>query len=114
MGSLTVEHNSASFGGDLTFSGTLSHRGEQFGNAGFETYSFQTGPDITIEAHTQFDLSMTYIKEMDTGNKLKLVVYGTDILDNDGRVSRAFDAGAFAWQELVAGREVGVTLGYSF
>ena len=114
MGSLTVEHNSASFGGDLTFSGTLSHRGEQFGNAGFETYSFQTGPDITIEAHTQFDLSMTYIKEMDTGNQLKLVVYGTDILDNDGRVSRAFDAGAFAWQELVAGREVGVTLGYSF
>jgi hypothetical protein len=57
---------------------------------------------------------MTYIKEMDTGNQLKLVVYGTDILDNDGRVSRAFDAGAFAWQELVAGREVGVTLGYSF
>lgn len=114
MGSLTVEHNSSSFGGDLTLSGTLSHRGEQFGNAPWESYSFATGPDITIEAHTQFDLSMTYIKEVGTGDKLKVVVYGTDLFDGDGRVGRAFDAGAFAWQELVDGRAFGVTLGYEF
>ena len=44
----------------------------------------------------------------------KLMVYGTDVLESDGRVSRAFDAGAFAWQELVPGRQWGVTLGYEF
>lgn len=114
MASLTVEHNAARFGGNLTLSGTMSYRGEQFGNAPFESYSFVTGPDVTIESHSQFDLSATYIKELSSGNSVKVILYGTDLLDEDGRVSRAFDAGAFAWQELVAGREVGVTVGYEF
>jgi iron complex outermembrane receptor protein len=113
-GSLTVEHNSNVFGGDLTLSATGSHRGKQFGNAPFETYDFATGPDITIEAHTQLDLSATFITEIGSGQEIKFILYGTDVFDRSGRVSRAFDAGAFAWQELVPGREVGVTVGYSF
>ncbi len=112
-GSLTIEHNSDVAGGELTLAGTFSHKGEVFGNAPWESYSFETGPDITIDAHNQVDLSVGYQRDLDNGT-LKLLLYGTDVFESDGRVSRAFDAGAFAWQELVPGRQVGITIGYDF
>ena len=84
-----------------------------FGNAPWESYNFDTGPDITISSHSQLDLAATFLYPVGDGTA-KLMVYGTDITDGDGRVSRAFDAGAFAWQELVPGRQWGVTVGYEF
>ena len=93
---------------------TFSYKDEVFGNAPFETYSFATGPNITIDSHSQLDLSASYIRELSSGSSIKAIVYVTDALDEDGRISRAFDAGAFAWQELVPGREIGITLGYEF
>lgn len=110
---VTVEHTSALWGGELTLSGSLSYKDEVFGNAPFESYSFVTGPDITIEAHDQLDVSATFIKDLASG-QFKAVLYATDLYDEDGRIARAFDAGAFAWQELVPGRQVGLTLGYQF
>lgn len=111
--SLTVEHGSQVFGGDLVLNGSLSYRSEIFGATDFSTYNKATGPDLGIDSHDQLDLSATYKKEAGTG-VFKIQVYATDVMNSDGRVSRKFDAGAFAWSELVAGRQVGLTLGYEF
>ena len=53
------------------------------------------------------------MKEMGSGT-IKLRAYGTDILDGGNRVGRRYDAGAFAWAELVPRRQMGVSLGYEF
>ena len=45
---------------------------------------------------------------------MKIMVYGTDVLDKDGRIGRAYDAGAFAWHEIVPGQQFGLTVGYEF
>ena len=111
--SLTAEYTTSAMGGELTLSGSFSYKDEVFGNAPFESYSFATGPDITIEAHDQLDVSATFIKDMGAGT-FKAILYATDLYDEDGRIARAFDAGAFAWQEVVPGRQIGLTLGYEF
>ena len=111
--SLTAEYDTDILGGNLIVTGTYSYTDEVFGNAAWESYSFETGPDITISSHSQLDLAATLFYPVGNGTA-KLMVYGTDITDSDGRVSRAFDAGAFAWQELVPGRQLGVTIGYEF
>ena len=113
-GGVTVEHSSDFSGGELTLSGSFSITDEMYGKASWESYSFATGPDITIDSHESLDLSATYIKETDSGNVLKLIVYGTDVLEEGNRVSRAFDAGAFAWSELVPRSQGGITLGREF
>lgn len=111
--SLTADYVTDLVGGSLTLTGTYSYTDEVFGNAPWESYNFDTGPDITISSHSQLDLAATFLYPVGDGTA-KLMVYGTDITDGDGRVSRAFDAGAFAWQELVPGRQWGVTVGYEF
>ena len=45
---------------------------------------------------------------------LKLRVYGTYVLEDGNRVGRRYDAGAFAWSELVPRRQFGLTVGYEF
>lgn len=112
--SLAIEHASSIAGGELIINGTFSHRSEMYGSADWESYSFETGPNVTMDTHNQLNISGTYKRETASGGTIKVVVYGTDVLDEDGRVSRAYDAGAFAWSELVAGRQFGVTLGYEF
>jgi len=111
--SLTIEHASQAFGGDLVINGSLSYRSDMKGVADASAYIPATGPDMDIESHDQLDLSATYKKEVGNG-VLKAQLYATDVLEDDGRVSRKYDAGAFAWAELVPGRQVGVTVGYEF
>ncbi|MEH6607842.1 MAG: TonB-dependent receptor [Halioglobus sp.] len=111
--SLTGEYEANILGGNLILTGTYSFTDEVFGNAGWESYSFETGPDITISSHSQLDFAATFFYPIGNGTA-KLMVYGTDVTDSDGRVARAFDAGAFAWKELVPGRQLGVTVGYEF
>jgi len=111
--SVMADHTSSIMGGTLVLSGTWSYRSDLWGAAEFAFYNYDTGPDINIDSHDQLDLSATYLRDLPQG-ALKLMVYGTDVLDGDGRVARAYDAGAFAWQELVPGRQVGVTIGYEF
>ena len=49
------------------------------------------------------------------GNGTAMVrVYGTDILEDGGRIERPFDAGAFAFASLVPRRTLSVTIGYQF
>jgi iron complex outermembrane receptor protein len=111
--SLMADHTSSIFGGTFIVSGTFSYRSDVWGAAAYETYNYETGPDINIDSHDQLDLSATWIRDLAQG-QLKLMVYGTDVLEGDGRVARAYDAGAFSWSELVPGRQIGVTVGYEF
>jgi len=111
--SLMADHTSTAFGGSLVLSGTWSYRSDIWGAAAYESYNYDTGPDINIESHNQLDLSATWLRDLGAG-QLKLLVYGTDVLDGDGRVARAYDAGAFSWSELVPGRQIGLTIGYEF
>ena len=111
--SLMADHTSSVLGGTLIVSGTYSYRSDVWGAAAYETYNYETGPDINISSHDQLDLSATWLRDLARG-QLKLMVYGTDVLEADGRVARAYDAGAFSWSELVPGRQIGVTVGYEF
>ena len=111
--SVMADHTSSIFGGTLVLSGTWSYRSDIWGATEYAYYNYDTGPEIKIDSHDQLDLSATYLRDLPQG-ALKVMVYGTDVLDGDGRVGRAYDAGAFAWHELVPGRQIGVTVGYEF
>ena len=111
--SVMADHTSSIFGGTLVLSGTWSYRSDIWGATEYAFYNYDTGPEIKIDSHDQLDLSATYLRDLPQG-ALKVMVYGTDVLDGDGRVGRAYDAGAFAWHELVPGRQIGVTVGYEF
>ena len=112
--SLNLLHTSPLMGGTLALSATWSYRDEVWGAAEYAFYNFDTGPKMNIEAHDQLDLSATFLQTNVGGRQMKVALYGTDVLESDGRVSRTFDAGAFAWHELVPGRQIGVTVGYEF
>jgi len=111
--SVMADHTSSIFGGTLVLSGTWSYRSDIWGATEYAYYNYDTGPEIKIDSHDQLDLSATYRRDLPQG-AFKVMVYGTDVLDGDGRVGRAYDAGAFAWHELVPGRQIGVTVGYEF
>ena len=111
--SVMADHTSSIFGGTLVLSGTWSYRSDIWGATEYAFYNYDTGPEIKIDSHDQLDLSATYLRDLPQG-ALKVMVYGTDVLDGDGRVGRAYDAGAFAWHEIVPGRQIGVTVGYEF
>ena len=111
--SLVAEHTSDVAGGSLTINASFSHKDEVETQADWSTYDPVTGPEVTIESFQTLDLSATFMKEMGSGT-IKLRAYGTDILDGGNRVGRRYDAGAFAWAELVPRRQMGVSLGYEF
>ena len=111
--SLMIDHTSSAFGGTLVLSGTFSYRSDIWGATEYAFYNYETGPEINIDSHDQLDLSATWLRDLGPG-QLKVLLYGTDVLEGDGRVARAYDAGAFAWQELVPGRQLGITVGYEF
>ena len=110
---LGAEHSSEVAGGTLTWTGGFSYKDEVFTQADWSTYNPATGPVVIIESFETLDLSATYIKDMGNGT-LKLRVYGTDVLEDGNRVGRRYDAGAFAWAELVPRRQFGLTVGYEF
>ena len=108
-----AEHMSQFAGGTLSINGGLSYKDKVETQANWATYDPVTGPPVTIESFESLDLSATYLVDMGNGT-LKVRVYGTDILESGNRPGRRFDAGAFAWAELVPRRQFGVTLGYEF
>jgi len=110
---LGAEHTSDRAGGTLTLNLGFSHKGDVETQADWSTYNPATGPEVTIDSFETLDISATFMKEMGNGT-LKLRVYGTDVLEDGNRVGRRYDAGAFAWAELVPRRQMGVTVGYEF
>jgi iron complex outermembrane receptor protein len=110
---LGAEHTSDRAGGTLTLNLGFSHKDDVETQADWSTYNPATGPEVTIESFETLDISATFMKEMSNGT-LKLRVYGTDVLEDGNRVGRRYDAGSFAWAELVPRRQMGVTVGYEF
>ncbi|MFT5362044.1 MAG: iron complex outermembrane receptor protein [Porticoccaceae bacterium] len=110
---LGAEHTSDLGGGTLTINAGWSYKDDMYTQADWSTYDPATGPETVIESYESLDLSATYLKDMGAGT-LKVRLYGTDILEEGNRVSRRYDAGAFAWAELAARRQFGVTVGFEF
>ena len=108
-----AEHTSDLGGGTLTINAGWSYKDDMYTQADWSTYDPVTGPETVIESYESLDLSATYLKDMGAGT-LKVRLYGTDILEEGNRVSRRYDAGAFAWAELAARRQFGVTVGFEF
>jgi len=108
-----AEHTSDIGGGTLTINAGWSYKDDMYTQADWSTYDPVTGPETVIESYESLDLSATYLKDMGAGT-LKVRLYGTDILEEGNRVSRRYDAGAFAWAELAARRQFGVTVGFEF
>ena len=110
---LGAEHTSDLGGGTLTINAGWSYKDDMYTQADWSTYDPATGPETVIESYESLDLSATYLKDMGAGT-LKVRLYGTDILEEGNSVSRRYDAGAFAWAELAARRQFGVTVGFEF
>ncbi len=100
--------------GDLVISGNFKFTDDAYGRYDPSTYNFSTGPDILIDSYETLDLSATYTTETASGQEVKMTVFGTDILEEGGRISRPFDAGAFAFASVVPRRQFGVTVGFEF
>ena len=45
---------------------------------------------------------------------IKVIVYGTDVLEDGNRVQRRYTTGSFTWAELAPRAQFGVTIGYEF
>jgi len=108
-----AEHSSDRAGGNLVLNLGFSHKGDVDTQADWSTYNAATGPEVTIKSFETLDISATFMKEMGDGT-MKVRVYGTDVLEEGNRVGRRYDAGSFAWAELVPRRQFGVSVGYEF
>lgn len=100
--------------GDLVINGTFKMVDDAYGRYDPSTYNFATGPDIQIDSYETLDLSATYTTETEGGQTLKVTLFGNDILEEGGRISRPFDAGAFAFASVVQRRQFGMTVGFEF
>lgn len=108
-----AEYTSEMAGGLITVNAGLSYKDEVETQADWSTYDPATGPEVTIDSYESMDISATYIKDLGNGT-LKVRAYGTDLLESGNRVSRRYDAGAFAWAELAPRRQMGIAVGYEF
>lgn len=107
------EYRLSGLGGDWIFNANYKYTDEAWGRTDFGTYNFQYGPDMVRPDFKVLDLSATYMLPIGNGTAM-IRVYGTDILEDGGRIERPFDAGAFAFASLVPRRTLGVTIGYEF
>ena len=100
--------------GDLALSATFSGRDKYYGQANYKTYNPVTGPINIVEEIEQLDISATFRTETANGNVLKITAFGNDILEDGGRISRTFDAGAFAFAATKKRQHFGMKIGYEF
>jgi iron complex outermembrane receptor protein len=108
-----AEYIMSALGGEIILNGNFKYTDDSWGRTDFATYDYQYGPDILIESFDVLDLSATYRRAMGNG-MLTARVYGTDVLEDGGRIARPFDAGSFAFANIVPRRTLGLTLGYEF
>ena len=107
------EYRINGLGGEWIINANYKYTDEAWGRSDFGTYNFQYGPEILREDFKVLDVSATYLLPVGNGTAM-IRLYGTDILDDGGRIERPFDAGAFAFASLVPRRTLGVTIGYEF
>ena len=99
--------------GQLALNANFKYTDEAWGRTDWTTYDPATGPKMLVDSYEVLDVSATYTRDMGRG-MLTLRVYGTDILEDGGRLARPFDAGAFAFADIVPRRTLGATIGYEF
>ncbi|WP_324072906.1 MAG: TonB-dependent receptor [Erythrobacter sp.] len=67
-----------------------------------------------IAAHTTLDASLAFIHTGDTFKRMRLAVYGRDLLNKGNRITNTLDAGVFYFGVVSANREGGVEFSIEF
>jgi iron complex outermembrane receptor protein len=68
----------------------------------------------TIAAHTTLDASLAFIHEGESFKRLRIAVYGRDLLNKGNRLTNTLDAGVFYFGVVSPNREGGVELSIEF
>jgi iron complex outermembrane receptor protein len=111
--SLGAEHLSSVFGGELILSANFSYQDDVYTQTPWAIYDPATFPKVTIDSWESLDLSATYLRDTENGT-FKVIVYGTDVLEDGNRVQRRYTTGSFTWAELAPRQQFGLTIGYEF
>jgi len=111
--SLGADHTSNLFGGELILSANFSFQDEVYTQTPWALYDPATFPKVTIDSWESLDLSATYLMDTSSGT-FKIMVYGTDVLEDGNRVQRRYTTGSFTWAELAPRQQFGLTVGYEF
>jgi iron complex outermembrane recepter protein len=67
-----------------------------------------------IPAHTTLDASLAFIHMGDSFKRLRIAVYGRDLLNEGNRITNTLDAGVFYFGVVSPNREVGIEFGIEF
>ncbi len=68
----------------------------------------------TIAAHTTLDASLAFLHTGDTFKRMRIAVYGRDLLNKGNRLTNTLDAGVFYFGVVSANREGGVEFSIEF
>ena len=111
-----AEYFTNMMGGELVLNANFKYTDEAWGRTDWTQYSLaapDARPEMLVDSFETLDLSATYTADLGNG-QVMVRVYGTDVLEDGGRIARPFDAGAFAFADIVPRRTLGVTVGYEF
>jgi iron complex outermembrane receptor protein len=111
--SLGAEHVSQLLGGELILTANYSFQDEVYTQTPWAIYDPATFPKITIDDWESLDLSATYLRDTQNGT-FKVILYGTDVLEDGNRVQRRYTTGSFTWAEIAPRQQFGITIGYEF
>ncbi|MEL0306631.1 MAG: TonB-dependent receptor [Halieaceae bacterium] len=111
--SLGAEHVSQLLGGELILTANYSFQDEVYTQTPWAIYDPATFPKITIDDWESLDLSATYLRDTQNGT-FKVILYGTDVLEDGNRVQRRYTTGSFTWAEIAPRQQFGITVGYEF
>ena len=67
-----------------------------------------------IPAHTTLDASLSFVHLGDSFKRLRVAVYGRDLLNEGNRLTNTLDAGVFYFGVVSPNREVGIEFGLEF
>ena len=111
--SVGAEHVSEILGGELILTANYSFQDEVYTQTPWAIYDPATFPKITIDDWESLDVSATYLRDTTNGT-FKVILYGTDVLEDGNRVQRRYTTGSFTWAEIAPRQQFGITIGYEF
>lgn len=111
--SVGAEHVSEILGGELILTANYSFQDEVYTQTPWAIYDPATFPKITIDDWESLDVSATYLRDTANGT-FKVILYGTDVLEDGNRVQRRYTTGSFTWTEIAPRQQFGITIGYEF
>ena len=111
--SVGAEHVSEILGGELILTANYSFQDEVYTQTPWAIYDPATFPKVTIDDWESLDVSATYLRDTANGT-FKVILYGTDVLEDGNRVQRRYTTGSFTWAEIAPRQQFGITIGYEF